>query len=324
MDINHLSLQNYILVYDPNSDSSEVDMDSLQENGIEIEYASDKKSIIRMMHQREAAAVLTFCTNGKNSEIDFLRYIMRQHPHTQRIYLTDHLGQELIESAVNKAHVNYLLKLPLETSKLYKIVRKAFKRYSFLKKPARRLDDLTNITAELLEDINKYRNEAGTDALTRLLNRRSFNQILEKGMSLFSEKKLAFTLVIIDLDDFKILNDSFGHSAGDEVLRVFGRILQDNMRLEDSAFRYGGEEFAIIANGDKSQNIKNFVNRIREEFKNEKIAYNGHQMSITFSAGLASMRESFKKDDLINAADKALYRAKKMGKDCVMDYDDLE
>jgi diguanylate cyclase (GGDEF)-like protein len=324
MENDGVSYQNYLLIYNPNTDISGVDINSLQQEGIEIKYASDKKSMINMMHQREAAAVITFFNSKKNNEIDFLRYIMRQHPHTQRIYLTDHFEKDLIESAINKAHVNYLLQLPTDSTRLNEIVKKAFKRYRFLKKPARRLNDLTNIAAGLIEDINKYRNEAGTDALTKLLNRRSFDQILEKGITLFNERKLAFCLVIIDLDDFKELNDTYGHSAGDEVLRVFGRSLQDNMRFEDSAFRYGGEEFAIIANGDQTQDIKKFINRIKEEFKKQKIPYGKYYLSVTFSAGLAVMRDSFNKNDLINAADRALYKAKKMGKDCVVDCDDLK
>ena len=266
MDNESLLHQNYLLIYSPESNLSGVNLDYLLQQGIEIKYAADKKSMIDMIRQREAAAVITFYNSEKNNGIDFLRYIMRQHPHTQRIYLTDLLEKELIENTINKAHVNYLLILPLEMSRLHEIIKKAFKRYLFLKKPARRLNDLTDITAGLLEDINKYRNEAGTDALTKLFNRRSFDQILDKGLTLFRERKLLFTLIILDLDDFKKLNDTYGHSAGDEVLRVFGRILQDNMRFEDSAFRYGGEEFAIIANGDKSQNIKNFVNEKVQKF----------------------------------------------------------
>jgi diguanylate cyclase (GGDEF)-like protein len=314
----------YLLVYKPDSTSSEVDFGYIENQGIQIKFASEKKRMVDMMHVQEAAAVITFYNSEKNNEIDFLRYIMRQHPHTQRIYLTDTLNKSLVEKMINKAHINYLLQLPLDLSELYEIIKKAFKRYRYLNKPARRLSDLTDITTGLLGDIIKYRNEAGTDALTSLLNRRSFDQILEKGLMLFHEKNMAFTLIMIDLDDFKKLNDQFGHSAGDEVLRTFGSILQENMRLEDTAFRYGGEEFAIIASGDQSHNIMNFVNRISEEFKENKIHYNGKRLAITFSAGLAVMRKSFTKDDLINAADKALYRAKSLGKDRIVDYDAID
>lgn len=319
----NLAHTNYLLIYNPKNNVQTARLDWLQREDIEIKYAEDKKSMIDIMRDREAAAVIAFCNSEKHNEIDFLRYIMRQHPHTQRIYLTDRLENDLIESAINKAHVNYLLILPFEPLKLKEIVHKAFKRYRFLKKPVRRLNDLTNIAAELLEDINKYRDEAGTDALTTLLNRRSFDQILDKGIALYTRKKLALTLIMIDLDDFKKLNDTFGHAAGDEILRRFGQFLRENVRLEDSAFRYGGEEFAIIANGDDPDNIKNLVERIRGDFYTQHISYEEHVLKVTFSAGIATMRSGFNKNDLIRAADKALYKAKKSGKNCIVDWNEL-
>ena len=117
------------------------------------------------------------------------------------------------------------------------------------------------------------------------------------------------------------MNDTYGHSAGDEVLRFFGKILQKNMRQEDFAFRYGGEEFAVIASGDIAQNIKMFVNRIRVEFKNTQIKFEGREISVTFSAGIASMSKDFSQNDLIKAADAALYNAKSQGKDQIVIYE---
>ena len=292
--------------------------------GFEIESSADKKMITDLMHRKETAAVITFYERGQNSAIDFLRYIMRQHPYTQRIFITDYLEKELIQKVINKAHINYLLILPFAMAELKETVNKAIKRYWSLTQPYRRFNELADITAELLEDVNKFRNEAGTDALTNLLNRRSFEKILDKALNLFYEKNLAFSMVLIDLDDFKNLNDTYGHPAGDEVLRVFGRILLANMRQEDHAFRYGGEEFAIIANGDISENIKHFINRIRLEVKHKQIIFDNQALNITFSAGLVAMRDSYTKEDLISAADQALYDAKKSGKDRVIDFDELD
>jgi diguanylate cyclase len=275
------------------------------------------------MLEREAAAVIAFYESEDKNALDFLRYIMRQHPNTQRIYLTKHLEQNLIEDAVNKAHINYLIILPTDLNYLLKIVNKAFRRYKFLTQPMKRFDDLAGITADLLEHIDKYKNEASTDSLTRLFNRRSFDKILDKAISLYEENNLHFSLVILDLDDFKKLNDTYGHQAGDEVLRTFGRILQNNMRQEDSAFRYGGEEFAIIASGDKAKNIKLFVDRIRKQVKETIIAFESHKISFTFSAGVSCVQKTFTKEDLINTADQALYYAKRHGKDQVVVYNEM-
>ncbi len=314
----------YLLVYKPEGTDPDIDFEFLKQQGIDIVYAYKMKSMIDMMREREASAVMAFYESEEKNTIDFLRYIMRQHPNTQRIYLTQRLEKNLIENAVNKAHINYLLISPPDGEHLSELIGKAFRRYQFLTQPMKRYDDLAGITVDLLEHVDKYKNEASTDPLTKLFNRRSFDKILDKSMLLYKENNLHFSLVIIDLDDFKKLNDTYGHQAGDEVLRVFGGILQNNMRQEDSAFRYGGEEFAIIASGDKAENIRLFVDRIRNQVKNKVITFEDRHISFTFSAGLACINKSFSRDDLINAADQALYRAKKQGKDQTVIYNNLK
>jgi len=313
----------YLLVYKSLKFSPQIDFEIIKKDGFEIVFASNLKSMRDMMLAREAAAVIAFYESEEKNALDMLRYIMRQHSNTQRIYLTEHLGKALIENAVNKAHINYLLILPADPDHLLKIVKKAFRRYEFLTRPMKRYDDLAGITAELLEHVDKFKNEASTDSLTKLFNRRSFDEILDKAMALYNKNDLHFSLVILDLDDFKKLNDSYGHQAGDEVLRTFGHILQKNMRQEDSAFRYGGEEFAIIASGDKAKNIKLFIDRIRKQVKETIITFEDHQITFTFSAGIACVHKTVSKDELINSADQALYYAKRHGKDQVIIYEDI-
>jgi diguanylate cyclase (GGDEF)-like protein len=313
----------YLLVYKPDGIEQEIDFEILKKQGIDIEYASNMKSITDMMRKREAGAVIAFYESEDKNSIDFLRYIMRQYPNTQRIYLTKRLEKNLIENAINKAHINYLLISPSDEDYLSELIDKAFRRYRFLTQPMKRYDDLAGITIDLLEHVNKYKTEANTDPLTKLFNRRSFDQILDKAISLYKENNLFFSLVLIDLDDFKKLNDTFGHPAGDEVLRVFGSILQNNMRQEDSAFRYGGEEFAIIASGDKAENIKLFVDRIHRQVREKILIFEDRKISFTFSAGLVCIQKSFSKNDLIRAADQALYHAKKHGKNQIVVYQDI-
>jgi len=316
-----MSNSNYILVYKPGKILANIDF--LENENLKVQYASNMKSMSNMMHEKEAAAVIAFYESEEKNSLDFLRYIMRQHPNTQRIYLTTRLEKNLIENAVNKAHINYLLILPPDLNYLKKVIEKAFRRYRYLTRPMKRYDDLAGITADLLEHVDKYKNEASTDSLTRLFNRRSFDKILDKAMALYKESNLHFSVIMMDLDNFKKLNDTYGHQAGDEVLRTFGGILKKNMRQEDSAFRYGGEEFTIIASGDKSENIKLFVNRIRKQVKEKVIVFENNQISFTFSAGVACIQQSFSKEDLINAADQALYYAKEHGKDQVIVYEEI-
>jgi diguanylate cyclase (GGDEF)-like protein len=316
------AITDYLLVYKPHKHRSGVNFNKIQKQGIEVVYAENKKSMIDMMNRREASAVIAFYESQDKNAIDFLRYIMRQYPNTQRIYITSHIQNDLIEKVINKAHVNYLLVLPVKTNALIVIIEKAFKRYDYLTRPSKRYDDLTDITTELVKNVKKYKREAIIDPLTKLYNRRSFDTLLNKMEDLFREKQFTFSIVLMDLDDFKRVNDKYGHPAGDEVLRIFGQILKKNMRQEDSAFRYGGEEFAIIASGDISENIKLFVNRIRNEIKDTVVSYKKIKINFTFSAGIACMNQKYSKEQLIEAADKALYYAKQHGKDQVIVYED--
>lgn len=308
----------YVLVFKPDKIVSDIDFKVLQDSGVEVIFATDMKNTIDIMRHREAGAVIAFYESQEKNAIDFLRYIMRQHPHTQRIYITDRIEKELVEKVVNKAHVNYLLVSPIAKNNLPDILLKAFKRYQYLTRPARRYNDLKGITANLLVNVTRYKKEATVDPLTKLYNRRSFDKILDEAITVFHEQQLPFSLILIDLDNFKSINDKYGHPGGDEVLKDFGKILNKNMRREDSAFRYGGEEFAIIASDDHADNIKLLVKRIRAEVKNGSVLFEEHYIPYKFSAGIACMQETYTRENIVNAADQALYQAKEQGKDRII------
>lgn len=308
----------YLLIYQPKSYRSGIDFKFLEQHDIEIKYAENKKDMIQMMRNREAAAVIAFSESEDNNAIDFLRYLMRQHQNTQRIYLTERLDKKLIENVINKAHANYLLVLPLELKVLEEVVNKAFKRHNVLTQPQRRYNDLAGITADLLENVNKYRSEASTDPLTRLFNRRSFDKVLDHAVGLFHDKNIPFSLIMIDLDDFKKINDTYGHSVGDKVLQSFAKILQKTLRQEDSAFRYGGEEFAVIVSGNITKNIKQLVYRVRNQVLKNSVYVEKNEIKYTFSAGFSVMKKEISGSDLVEAADAALYHAKRHGKNRVV------
>lgn len=151
------------------------------------------------------------------------------------------------------------------------------------------------------------------DELTQLYNRDVFEIFIQK---LFNESKRdegVVSYAMFDIDDFKIVNDTYGHQTGDDVLRGIGQIIKDNIREMDIAVRYGGEELGVIfPNIDKNSAIL-IADRIRKNIETS-FKENWH---ITISCGVA---DSYEKEDitsLINSADEALYRAKKSGKNKV-------
>ena len=126
----------------------------------------------------------------------------------------------------------------------------------------------------------------------------------------------------MDIDDFKLINDKYGHQIGDEVLKKFTRIIENNLRPYDILGRYGGEEFIIILNNSDIEESKTILERILYNVRNKTFTINGNYLRLTFSGGISSSKEIEKDriiiDELVEIADERMYRAKNSGKDKII------
>jgi two-component system cell cycle response regulator len=157
---------------------------------------------------------------------------------------------------------------------------------------------------------------AATDALTGVYNRRHFGRVLEQ---LFAEahrydKDLA--AVMIDLDGYKLLNDTFGHQVGDQLLVTAGKVISANMRRMDVAARYGGDEFVLLLPQADCDEASKAATRIREEFYQASASLLKRNEGVTMSIGVASLKQCIASnaDQLVNHADQALYKSKAHGR----------
>lgn len=157
---------------------------------------------------------------------------------------------------------------------------------------------------------------ARTDELTGLHNRRSFKEILASALRTSRRHCHPLSLVMIDLDHFKIVNDTFGHSVGDLVLKEFAALIQEKVRGEDVAVRWGGEEFIILLSHTDREAAAALSERIRSCF--EQNPNSAAPLVLTASFGVAQFQNSDQDDDLIRRADNALYRAKDEGRNRVV------
>jgi len=151
--------------------------------------------------------------------------------------------------------------------------------------------------------------QASTDGLTGLMNRRS----LENKVRMLRADGTEMAFVMADLDHFKALNDSYGHEAGDRALRIFSETLRHEVRADDMACRYGGEEFALVLPSADVHEAVEIVERIREGLA--RATGRGDTPNFTSSFGIAHSSEAVDFEDLVQRADKALFMAKDAGRD---------
>ncbi len=177
---------------------------------------------------------------------------------------------------------------------------------------------LSENLVQILDNIHLHRTSV-TDELTQVFNVRYFKQRIEAIAKESLENENVFGLLMIDIDHFKKFNDTHGHQAGDEVLKVVAQKIDSSCRSYDLAARYGGEEFSIIAT--EITGIDELVvlgNRVRKAVEETVVKYDGKEMKVTLSIGAAMFPQNAKDvDSLIKAADDALYRAKEAGRNNV-------
>jgi diguanylate cyclase len=178
--------------------------------------------------------------------------------------------------------------------------------------------DVTDIAVSKLqlENANKQlKSLSRTDALTKLNNRGYWETCLIQEFNRSKRTKQPCTLLIFDIDHFKKVNDTYGHQAGDEVIRNVASILTASIRATDIAGRYGGEEFVVLLIDTVAENANIFSERLRKKIESITIHHEQHDIKFTISLGMAEMNETIKDHKhWLECADNALYQAKGSGR----------
>ncbi len=169
-------------------------------------------------------------------------------------------------------------------------------------------------TKALMETNIKYQNEARTDALTGLPNRRHFMEVFARDVEQARRNEGILSVIMADIDHFKEVNDTYGHAAGDEALKRVAQVLRSNTRKGDFFARFGGEEFVISCPNTEESEVKQLAERLRLDLENTQVIFNGYTFSITISLGLTSLQSSDDEKQLLHRADLALYEAKLGGR----------
>lgn len=181
-------------------------------------------------------------------------------------------------------------------------------------------DQLRKQNHEYEELVRKFEKMAITDPVTGLFNRRRFEQVLAQEFERFRRYHAPFACLMIDIDHFKAINDTYGHEIGDTVLKKVAHTIQSQIRGVDMVARYGGDEFILLLSQQKKEDAEKVAARILGSVRKQTFEEIGKKKSkITLSIGISSLPDPQikEKEQVVQCADYALYKAKKTGRNCI-------
>ena len=270
----------------------------LEAEGAHVSAARDGVEALELLQTQAFDAVVTDYHMPRMDGITLLEEIRKGHDHASLpvIFLSGSEGLNAVVRSLN-AGANDFIRKPFEATELLARVRSAVQ----LARIAKRLDQM-----------------ATTDALTELFNRRHAMGRLEELSASVRRHTVDYACVMLDVDHFKRINDTFGHACGDACLKTIASILRDAIRANDSAYRLGGEEFLVICPMLRAEAAAKLAERIRQAIRSHAVLAEGHRIDLTVSLGVAAFESGMEcGDDILRAADEALYEAKNSGRDAV-------
>ena len=172
--------------------------------------------------------------------------------------------------------------------------------------------------AKLHRELDRVSAQARHDPLTGALNRQGMDEAMERELSQVRRKETPLSVALLDIDNFKKLNDTQGHATGDQALAHLATVARESMRPQDTLARYGGEEFVILMPDTPLERGVDAMTRLQRELTRRFFLAGTEKLLITFSAGVAQLSEGESGADAIKRADQAMYLAKRAGKNRVL------
>ncbi|HXA75997.1 MAG TPA: diguanylate cyclase [Candidatus Acidoferrales bacterium] len=276
---------------------------ALAEDSCSVSFASSGHQAIEILEREHPDLVVTDWMMPDLTGIELCHRIRTnaESSYTYVIILTSNAEKENVVKGLSAGADDYLTK-PFDRNELLARVH-----------VGRRLIDLHR----QIEAKNKLLEElALTDPLTGLPNRRAIEDWSARQLSGAARHGFPIWVVLMDLDHFKNVNDTYGHDAGDTVLKKFGEVLRANTRLSDISGRIGGEEFLLVLTHADQSSVAVVLGRIRQQLAAERFEWNGSAIHVTASFGVAgfSGKKAPEFKQLLKQADAALYRAKDLGR----------
>lgn len=284
-------------------------LSEIRNQKVNVEWAATYVDALSALGKGEHDVCLVDYDLGERNGLELLREAAAVNPAVPMIMLTGHGGYEVDAEAMRAGAADYLVKEEISAPALERSLRYAIQH------------------SRLVEGLRKL---ASRDELTGLYNRRALGELLKEEAERHRRYGRPAALVMLDVDHFKSINDSFGHMLGDEVLRWLAQLVREAVRTADIPARYGGEELAIILPEMNSRQALGLAERLRRRVAARPFESRGRDgrivsVPITVSLGVAALPEdALCADTLVAAADEGLYAAKRGGRDRAVRYGDMK
>jgi len=292
-------MDEHILIVDDDTTIKDSIHEFIERSGYNSLTASSAEEALELLKSNRVNVIITDIMLPGEDGLH-LTDLVKQNHDIDVIVMTGYSNDYSYSEAINKGASDLIFK-PFRFEELLLRLKKVLKNRQVVKDRARVVDKLEEL--------------AITDGLTKLHNLRHFYNQLEVEIGRCNRYGHSLALLLLDIDNFKLHNDSYGHLEGDKVLVRLGQIIKSCLRTMDSAYRYGGEEFTVILPETKGGEAKNVANRIRTAVEIEKFFPGPEKIAtITISIGLT---EYFKKEQLstlVKRADQAMYNSKTKGR----------
>lgn len=291
-----------ILIVDDEEDMCEVLGEVLRENGYMTDTTLTVSEAVKKMKGVRYNLMITDIKLPDKSGIELLELVEKISPGTAVIILTAFPETETAIKALNHGAFSYLTK-PSSNKELLSVVDRALgKQYFFLKR--------IQLLERLRRKTEKFQKLSFTDKLTGLYNRTYLEEILIREEMRFQRYKRAVAILMVDINNLKLINDHFGHSRGDMIIKETAKLLQNTCRSSDIVARYGGDEFIILLPETKKEGAFHLINSLRKAVREWNLS-NSHQgLTLNLAFGFACTQNGSSLTDVLNEADANMYRDK--------------
>ena len=246
----------------------------------------------------------------------FSHKIQKLIPHDAYIYNNEAFGLQYKKGVLSKHSCTYTLNIENMPLGELKLIRQ----HRFENKELKLLETLLCSLIYPLKNATLYHQAltlAYTDPLTKTRNRTAFKDSVKREITLAKRNSRNLSLIFLDIDHFKLINDEYGHDCGDMALRAIAEWIKKSIRESDIVFRYGGDEFVILLSDTDINGAEQLAERIRSRIENHTLAYGMKTLRLTASLGISTLHHDDSIDELVKRADDAMYLAKIKGRNQV-------